>query len=78
MIWQDWVFGLGAIAFAVALLPTLFGREKPSLATSIPTGLILVLYAFTQASLSLWFAAVTSVFASALWFTLAVQKYKIK
>jgi len=78
MLWQDWVFGLGAIIFAAALIPSILGKNKPSLATSIPTGTILVVYAFTQASLSLWFAAVTSVLAAVLWFTLAVQKYKMK
>lgn len=78
MIWQDWVFGVGAIVFAAALVPTIAGKDKPSLATSIPTGIILVVYAFTQASLSLWFAAVMSVVAAALWFTLAIQRYRIK
>lgn len=78
MLWQDWVFGVGAIIFAAALVPSILGKDKPSLATSIPTGTILMVYAFTQASLSLWFAAVTSVLAGVLWFTLAIQRIRIK
>lgn len=55
MIWQDWVFGIGTIIFAIALLPSVFGKEKPAISTSVPTGAILMFFAFTQASLSLWF-----------------------
>lgn len=78
MIWQDWVFGIGTVIFSVALLPSIFGGEKPSMSTSVPTGSILMLFAFTQASLSLWFAAVMSIVAGSLWFILAFQRYRIK
>ncbi|MFA5997287.1 MAG: hypothetical protein WC791_02235 [Candidatus Paceibacterota bacterium] len=78
MIWQDWVFGIGTIIFAIALLPSVLGKDKPAVSTSVTTGAILILYSFTQASLSLWFASIASVVAGALWFILAVQKYRIK
>lgn len=78
MIWQDWVFGIGAIIFSIALLPSVFGKEKPSMSTSVPTGAILLLFAFTQASLSLWFASGMSVVAGSLWFTLAIQRWRSK
>lgn len=78
MIWQDWVFGIGTVIFSVALLPSVFGGEKPSLSTSLPTGAILMLFAVTQASLSLWFTAIMSVIAGSLWLVLAFQRYKIK
>lgn len=78
MIWQDLVFGVGAIVFSVALLPFLFGNEKPPISTSIPTGVTLILFAFAQASLSLWVACITSVIASIFWLTLAIQKYRMQ
>lgn len=78
MIWQDIVFGIGAVIFAVALIPTIRGAQKPPLMTSIPTTVVLLVFAVTQASLSLWVAAITSVFAASLWLTLAVQKIRSK
>lgn len=78
MIWQDWVFGIGTVVFSIALLPSIFGGEKPSLSTSLPTGAILMLFAFTQASLSLWFACFMSIIAGFLWFVLALQRHRIK
>lgn len=76
MIWQDWAFGIGTIIFSVALIPSILGKEKPALSTSLPTGITLMFFAFTQASLSLWLACVASVIAGSLWLTLAVQKYR--
>lgn len=78
MIWQDWVFGIGTIIFSIALLPSILSKEKPAISTSIPTGSILALFALTQASLSLWFASGMSLVAAFLWFTLALQKYRIE
>lgn len=78
MIWQDIVFGVGTIIFSSALLPSIFSKDKPAISTSILTGITLIFFAVAQASLSLWFASVTNLIASALWITLAVQKYRTK
>ena len=78
MIWQDWVLGVTTIIFSVSLLPSVLGKEKPALSTSLITGVTLIFVVFTQATLFLWFAASASAVACLLWLTLAVQKYKSK
>ena len=78
MIWQDWVFGIGTIIFSIALVPSVLGKEKPAISTSLSTGITLMFFAFAQATLALWFACGASVLASVLWLTLAVQKRREK
>ncbi len=75
MIWQDLVFGIGTIIFSIALIPAILGKEKPPVSTSLSTGVTVLVVAFTQASLSLWFASAMSMISGFLWLTLAIQKY---
>lgn len=72
--WQDYVIAIGAIIFIFALLPSVLGKHKPALSTSVLTGSVLFVFAFTYMSLHLWFAAVTTLMTSIQWFILAVQK----
>ena len=75
MLWQDMVFSLGSTFFFIALLPSILGKDKPALATSLITGAVMAAFVFTYASLSLWTSAAFSALISASWFTLAFQKY---
>jgi hypothetical protein len=75
MHWQDWIFSLGQIIFLIALVPTLKGKSKPELLTSIVTSAILVIFALTYFSLGLWFSAASSVAMTIAWAALAKQKY---
>lgn len=72
---QDVILTVGALVFIVALLPTMFGREKPALTTSITTGTVLVVFSGVYVSLGLWFSAATTLVTACCWFTLAAQKY---
>ncbi len=76
MHWQDWVFSGGQIIFLIALIPTLKGKSKPEISTSVVTSVILALFALTYLTLGLWFSAITSVGTSTAWATLAYQKLK--
>lgn len=76
MLWQDWVFSIGQIIFVIALIPTIKGKDKPALSTSLITGAILLAFAFSYMALSLLFSTVTSIVMSLSWFILAYQKYK--
>ncbi|MDF2460727.1 MAG: hypothetical protein K0S68_130 [Candidatus Saccharibacteria bacterium] len=78
MHWQDLVFTAGTIIFAVALIPSVLGKDKPALATSLSTGLVLVVFCFTYASLSLWFSAISVLATASMWLIMAWQKYKQK
>lgn len=76
MHWQDAVFFFGQIVFVVALIPTIRGKSKPALSSSIVTGFILTIFAITYLSLGLWFSTAASIATSASWWILAYQKYR--
>lgn len=75
MHWQDWIFSLGQVIFLIALIPTLKGRDKPAFTTSAVTATILAIFALTYFTLNLLFTTVSSIFMTAAWATLALQKY---
>lgn len=78
MIWQDWILGLSTIVFSLSLLPSILGKDKPAIPTSLLTGITLIMVVYAQASLELWLTATASTVACILWLTLAVQKYQSK
>lgn len=73
--WQDWVLAACLLAFNVALLPSVIGRHKPKLATSLMTGLFVLPEIIVFLSLSLWYSFIMSATNAALWLTLAMQRY---
>lgn len=76
MIWQDYVFAIGAIVFIFALMPTVRGKSKPPLITSITTSIVLFVYSYNYLTLKLWFAMVTTAATATQWAVLAFQKYQ--
>lgn len=74
MILQDFILASGAIIFCLALLPTIFTHDKPSLFTSIPTLLVLYAFSLTYLSLDLKFACGTTFISATLWDIIAIQK----
>lgn len=75
MSWQDFVFTGGQFIFVLALLPTIFGKDKPAFVTSLITSLILGGFGATYLSLNLWGSALMSFTTSTCWAILAVQKF---
>lgn len=73
MTWQDVMLGTGSISFSLALLPSIVGTDKPAVSTSLLTGGWLAVFSGVYASLSLWFACITSVVTASLWLVLAAQ-----
>lgn len=74
MLWQDWVLSASLLILLIALIPTVTGKDKPALATSIITGSLLMIVAFVYVTLSLWFSAIVVTLTGVLWLTLFVQK----
>ena len=72
---QDLILTLGSLVFVVALIPTVLGKHKPALSTSVSTGLVLFVFVGVYISLRLWFTAATTFLTGSLWIALAVQKY---
>jgi len=77
MTWQDIIIAAGQWVFLLALLPSILGKDKPALTTSIATSVVLAVLAFTYATLSLWISTISATLVSSAWLTLAVQKQRI-
>lgn len=73
--WQDIVLSISVLAFSVALLPSLLGKQKPRIATSLLTALFLLPEVIVFFSLSLWYSFAMALINAVLWFALAAQRY---
>jgi hypothetical protein len=76
MKWQDIVFTIGNIVFIVALVPSIMGKAKPALSTSLMTGTFMAIFALTYITLGLWFSSIATFCGAAAWLVLAAQKYR--
>lgn len=76
MRWQDLVIASVSIAFAIALIPTLVGENKPAVSTGLLTSIGLAVFVAIYVSLGLWLSAVTSLVSSALWTAITVQSWR--
>lgn len=74
--WQDIVLSLSLVAFNVALIPSITGKQKPRMTTSVLTALFLIPQIIVFASIGLWYSFTMAVINSVLWATLAVQRYR--
>jgi hypothetical protein len=75
MTWQDIAIGLGQCVFVVALVPTILGKEKPPLTTSLPTATVLGMYTFVFLSLSLPFSTIMSLLSAMAWLVIGYQRW---
>ncbi len=73
--WQDIVLSISVLAFNVALLPSVIGRHKPRITTSLLTALFLIPEVIVFFSLSLWYSFAMALINASLWSTLATQRY---
>ena len=74
MTWQDIVLSVGSWLFLIALLPSIFGKDKPPLFTSLLTGTVLIVFAITYYTLHLGLSVVSTATLGIAWLTLALQK----
>ncbi|TSD05305.1 MAG: hypothetical protein Greene07147_626 [Parcubacteria group bacterium Greene0714_7] len=78
MHWQDIVLSIGQYIFVIALLPSVFGKDKPALSSSLLTGTVLGVFSVVYATLGLWSSTVASILVTATWLLLAWQQYRKK
>ncbi len=74
MSWQDLVLSVGQILFVIALIPTVAGKDKPALQTSVLTSAVSFSFMVVYVSLSVPFASLTAGLNGSMWLVLAVQK----
>ena len=77
MKWQDWVFTIGNMALALALIPTVFGPDKPAMLTSGMTSMILILFAFAFGTLGFRKSCIACATSASLWLILLIQAVRL-
>lgn len=73
--WQDIVLAISVLAFNVALVPSLIGKQKPRIATSLITATFVLPQVIVFMSLSLWYSFAMALINAIFWFSLAVQGF---
>ena len=77
-MWQDLVFTVGGGLFFLALLPTLCGKHKPALSTSLLTGSILGVFAVTYLTMDMKLSFLATALTSMTWLMIAAQTWRIR
>jgi hypothetical protein len=75
--WQELVFTVGGFVFFIALLPSIFSKNKPAFITSLVTASFLSLFVLAFATLDLWWSAGAQALGALAWWILAVQSWFI-
>ncbi len=78
MPWQDIVISLGQWAMTIALIPSLLGRHKPAVSSSIMTGSLIAMFGFTYGTLGLWSSVISSGVCAIAWYILAWQGWRAR
>ena len=71
--WQDILIMIGGFCFSIALIPTVLAVEKPTLFTSLLTGIILYSFCVAYISLRLKLAFIATMITASMWLVLAIQ-----
>lgn len=76
MHWQDLVFSVGGWIFVISLIPTIRGKQKPELSTSLITTVVLAVFSVTYLTLGLGLSALSMGVTTCGWGILAYQRFK--
>lgn len=74
-MWQDTVIAICQLAFFPSMLPTLLGKDKPALTTSVLNACIVAIITGCFFTMQLWFSFVTGCITACIWAILALQKH---
>jgi len=75
--WQELVFTAGGFVFFIALLPSIFSKNKPAFITSLTTASFLSLFVVAFATLDLWWSAGAQALGALAWWILTIQSWSI-
>jgi len=78
LIWQDYVLMIGGMILWVSIIPMIRAKEKPPFLTSIPTSIILSVFAVCLVTLHLYLAALSTACTAILWWVLVFQRTRLK
>jgi biotin transporter BioY len=74
MIWQDIVIMIACFSFALALIPSIIGKNKPEKNTCLFTIIGLAAIAVCFATLSLWLSFTSEIASITAWSVLLFQR----
>jgi len=75
-MWQDYLLSVGAVLLSLSMIPMLLNKEKPPLATSVPSALVMSMFVYINTTIDLWVLAVVNGIIALLWYWLAWQKWQ--
>lgn len=74
--WQDKVIAIGSTTFAVSLLPTILNPTSiVPLETSLPTAIVLGIFAYTCGTLNMKLAVWTQSVSAGMWGLIALMRH---
>ncbi len=76
-MWQDTVIAICQLAFFPSMLPTILGKDKPALSTSLMNAAIVTIITICFFTLHLWFSFATGMLTALIWAILAFQKWSL-
>lgn len=76
MIWQDIVITAGTLILSVALIPTVLGKQKPPLLSSLPIAIVLATFAVSFTTLGMVASGAGAALQSLTWVILVVQRLR--
>lgn len=76
-MWQDFVFSIGSIIFALFQIPSILSDNKPSAITSFGAALIMLAFSVTNITLELYISSGVMLLNSMLWVVLLLQKIRM-
>ena len=74
MIWQDIVIMISVFGFAIALIPSIKGKQKPAKSSCVLTVILLSATAVSFATLNLWLSFISEISSIIAWGILLFQK----
>lgn len=77
-MWQDKVIAICQLLFFVAMLPTIFGKDKPPVTTSFMNVTLVAIITISMATLHLWLAVITGTTTATAWLIVGIQKLDLK
>ena len=69
-MWQDFVFSIGNVFFALSLIPAVVKKEAPPKTTCVITSITLGVFVLVDITLNLWLTALITFISSVMWFSL--------
>jgi hypothetical protein len=73
-MWQDKVIAICQMGAVIALIPIIFGKDKPGITPSVMNVVFPGIISFTLSTIHYWYAMITAGLISLGWLIISAQK----